>query len=361
MEHTISTDQHIINTLLLNASFIDNIGLMHGKMGISIFFFHLARQTKNQIYEDYAGELIDEIYEEITANTPVDFENGLAGIGWGIEYLVQNGFIEADTDEVLEEFDKRILHEFTYHFSDDINLTNGLTGFTAYFAMRLRNHVEERIIPQVVTDAFINLLSELQKQIPQLTQCYTHNQPGSTTDTDYFTIPALIILLSEIHIPATENFKNELVNNLANNFKNPENLFDKLFLCLAFLMFQKTYNPELSLNNKNFIEKTLEILTGQIINDDQTATTFQLSGGATGIAILYHCIFNLTQNIIYSQKAQVWAQKAFCFQSPCESVFAGFKPEDENTGFGFANGIAGLIMANSLIQDSLTSNIATHD
>jgi hypothetical protein len=39
MEHTISTDQHIINTLLLNASFIDNIGLMHGKMGISIFFF----------------------------------------------------------------------------------------------------------------------------------------------------------------------------------------------------------------------------------------------------------------------------------------------------------------------------------
>ena len=100
MEHTISTDQHIINTLLLNASFI-----MHGKMGITIFFFQLARQTKNQIYEDYAGELIDEIYEEITANTPVDFENGLAGIGWGIENLIENEFIEANTDKVLEELD----------------------------------------------------------------------------------------------------------------------------------------------------------------------------------------------------------------------------------------------------------------
>ena len=96
--------QPLINTLLLNASFIDNIGLMHGKMGISVYFFHLARSTRNKVYEEYAGELIDEIYEEIIVNTPVNFENGLAGIGWGIEYLVQNGFIEADTDEVLEDY-----------------------------------------------------------------------------------------------------------------------------------------------------------------------------------------------------------------------------------------------------------------
>ena len=96
MQSTIpfSRQQRITNTLLLNASFIGNLGLMHGKMGIAIYFFHLAQETKNQIYEDYAGELIDEIYDEISTTTPLDFENGLAGIGWGIEYLVQNGFIE---------------------------------------------------------------------------------------------------------------------------------------------------------------------------------------------------------------------------------------------------------------------------
>ena len=54
---------------------------MNGKMGIAIYFFHLSRETNNQIYEDYAGELVDEIYEEITSYTPVGFENGLAGIG----------------------------------------------------------------------------------------------------------------------------------------------------------------------------------------------------------------------------------------------------------------------------------------
>ena len=40
----ISTDQKIITALLLNASFIDNLGLVHGKMGISILFYHLPRK-----------------------------------------------------------------------------------------------------------------------------------------------------------------------------------------------------------------------------------------------------------------------------------------------------------------------------
>ncbi len=51
--------QPLINPLLLNASFIDNIGLMHGKMGISAFPFHLARSMRNKVFEEYAGELID--------------------------------------------------------------------------------------------------------------------------------------------------------------------------------------------------------------------------------------------------------------------------------------------------------------
>lgn len=98
----------IANVLLLNASFTNNLGLLNGKMGVAIFFFHYARYTGNKVYEQYAGELIDEIYEDIDLTTPVDFANGLTGIGWGIEYIVQNRFVEADTDEALEEIDSRV-------------------------------------------------------------------------------------------------------------------------------------------------------------------------------------------------------------------------------------------------------------
>ncbi len=128
--------QRIANQLFLNASFIDNIGLLNGKMGIAIFFYHYSRYTGNKIYGDYAGELIDEIYEEINTNTPVDFANGLTGIGWGIEYLVKSKFLEADTDEALSEIDNAI---YRSRINSPILINDGkdLFGYGLYYIMHL--------------------------------------------------------------------------------------------------------------------------------------------------------------------------------------------------------------------------------
>jgi len=166
----ITSGERITNALLLNASFIDNIGLMHGKAGISIYFYRLARATGNQIYEDYAGELIDEIYEEITDGTPWNFENGLAGIGWGIEYLVQNGFIEADTNEVLEEFDHRLFRQLIYNTPANIGLLNGLLGIGFYFLMRIKNkHSNDDSIRTLTNkQTLIHLVDELERRIKEM-------------------------------------------------------------------------------------------------------------------------------------------------------------------------------------------------
>lgn len=100
--------QRIANIMLVNSSFIPNLGLLNGKMGAAIFFYHYAKYTDNKVYDIYAGELIDEIYEEIGYLSSIEFANGLSGIAWGIEYLVQGGFLEADSDEILEEVDEKI-------------------------------------------------------------------------------------------------------------------------------------------------------------------------------------------------------------------------------------------------------------
>ena len=131
--------QRIANILLLNASFIDNPGLLNGKMGIAIFFYHFAKYTKNKIYENYAGELIDEIYEDINTSTPVNFENGLTGIGWGIEYLAGNNFVHADTDEALVEVDNSVYRNSLYRpFLLDSG--NDIFGYGLYYLIRLREH-----------------------------------------------------------------------------------------------------------------------------------------------------------------------------------------------------------------------------
>ncbi len=128
--------QCIANLLLLNASFVDNLGILNGKMGIAIFFYHYYRLSGNKIYEEYAGELIDEIYEDISPGTLVSFEDGLTGIGWGIEYLVRNGFVQADTDEALSEIDNAI---YRARINSPILINNGkeLFGYGHYYIKRL--------------------------------------------------------------------------------------------------------------------------------------------------------------------------------------------------------------------------------
>ena len=105
--------QQIADVLLMNGGFLSNPGLYSGEMGLVLFFAHYARYTQNNLYLEYAYGLMEKLQNRIHLETPIDFKQGLAGIGSAIEYLVQNGFFEADTDEILEDFDQRIF--FTYN------------------------------------------------------------------------------------------------------------------------------------------------------------------------------------------------------------------------------------------------------
>jgi hypothetical protein len=100
--------QLISNTLLINGSFLDNPGLYSGEMGLALFFSRYARFAQNELFSDYSFDLIEKIRNSIHQETPVNYKQGLAGIGSAIEYLVQNGYFKADTDIILEEIDDRI-------------------------------------------------------------------------------------------------------------------------------------------------------------------------------------------------------------------------------------------------------------
>lgn len=153
-------------------------GLMHGNIGICIFFYHLARNTSNPDYENIASDLLDKAFDNMNKSNGVDFENGLAGIGWGIEYLVQNNFVEGETDIILEEVDNAIFRALHEHRYSSFELTNDLTGYLFYLISRLKNKKEpfsgaQRInselfiltinkIDELVTSQFPTIVKELQ-------------------------------------------------------------------------------------------------------------------------------------------------------------------------------------------------------
>ncbi|HQG37243.1 MAG TPA: lanthionine synthetase LanC family protein [Bacteroidales bacterium] len=141
--------KRIANVLLINASFTDNLGLLNGKMGIAIFFYLYARYTNNKIFSDYAGDLIDEIYSEINESTSINFADGLMGIGWGIEYLVKNNFVEADTDEVLSDIDNAI---YKHRINSPLLLSTGCDFFDygLYYISRLKSSSENDDLKQLM-------------------------------------------------------------------------------------------------------------------------------------------------------------------------------------------------------------------
>lgn len=124
-------DREILTSLSMR-----DYSLMNGQMGCAIFFALLSRVSDNHWYEDFAGELLENICDNLTIHLPVNFGAGLCGIGWGIEFLKHRGFIEDDTDEILSEIDSAVM-ERDIRRINDASLETGLFGIHAYVASRV--------------------------------------------------------------------------------------------------------------------------------------------------------------------------------------------------------------------------------
>lgn len=147
--------------LTINGSYLNDLGLFHGKMGIVLFFSELAHASQNSAYEDLASNLLGEIYEEIHYDLPINLENGLCGIGWGIEYLVQHGLMEGDTDEILSDIDQKVM-EINPLRMKDFCFRRGLGGIACYVLARLNASRQSKTLP--FDDDYLNILQEAMSQ-----------------------------------------------------------------------------------------------------------------------------------------------------------------------------------------------------
>jgi lantibiotic modifying enzyme len=338
--------ERITNTLLLNSSFIDNIGLMHGKMGIAICFFHLAHETDNKIYEDYAGELIDEIYEEISIRTSCDFENGLAGIGWGIEYLVENGFIEADTDEVLEEFDNRIIHEIDYHAPDDAGILQGISGYILYFIKRIKRGSKKK---PALKRALLKAVLLLQKIINRNDTDFNNlwDEPEKF-DIIWNYTSVLWILAELIHTGIYKKETDQIIVKLLLILKGHHNLpqlqSHRLLLILSIEKLRLMGDE--SLFDRDLAELSKQ-LTAEIkrekISEELEANSASLQHGTSGVSLIYQQLFLLTHIPFYENESSYW--KSNIIELPeSDQGYAGFfiDKKNEAKAFGMLNGLAGI-------------------
>lgn len=161
-----------INVLLIaeilkaNLSNVPNQGLLHGNIGISIFFSHIYRHTKDAEYEVIAAKLLDVIFESINNTISNNFEDGLAGIGWGLEYLIKNKFVKGNIDETLEEVDDRIYKFLNENNHTTFELSTGLTGYLFYIISRLNGEkIKQSRTQKINTYLLIHVINRIDELV----------------------------------------------------------------------------------------------------------------------------------------------------------------------------------------------------
>ena len=104
----IHTDITKLTDYMLNdVCSITGFGLYNGKLGISLALFESSRYLADETLEEQAFELFQKSL--LIKTEDVSFENGLAGVGWALLYLIENKFIDADFDDIfIKEYEQLI-------------------------------------------------------------------------------------------------------------------------------------------------------------------------------------------------------------------------------------------------------------
>ena len=373
----------ITEVLMLNASFMDNIGFLNGKMGVSIFFFNLSRWTNNGLYEAYANGLIEEIQEEINHTTPVGFSNGLSGIGFGIEHLIQKGFINADPDEVLEEIDHAMFIQLVFNTPGNIGLSNGLIGMGTYLLKRIKNPISNdgNISTLKNKQTLIHLIDELDRKtqnigdiikesqfVPKERQTGTNVSNMQDIKSAKFDIlwdyPILIWFLVDLHDQNIFNFKLEklmerVMAPLLDEENWPTRECNRLLLALSIKQFEQyiclsgnygsdknkvRFDVHKDINPKilgNICSKLLSGIDRKDLRSGLIYDNATIRHGYFGIAWLYTKLHAFTKDVHHWKESRYWHQKGVDLWQKMDGR-PGMDTKNHDGPLGLLEGLSGI-------------------
>lgn len=329
--------QRIANCLLLNASFVENTGLLNGKLGISLFFFRMSDLTDHKYYADYAWELLEETCDSLNQNTSTDFENGLAGIGWGIEFLAQNGFIDPNTNSILQDFDSKLLQLINQKDNGLQVIDTGL-----YFLQRLKNPTLTSKNRLLIHDGLKELIGLLDHKIQDIKLLAKEPEQWSLI------WPFAIVIWFLGHINALKielNKSSDLINTVLKHLSEPGNLPKKHTYKLLLSYTLACLSPHFKKDN---IINLLRVERGNIESELEPDNSFILRG-TSGISWLYKKYFELTGDLLIKKELSHWSSKVLAVDE-VENGLAGYKVASNHHPalFTLIEGITGIGLVSTI-------------
>jgi hypothetical protein len=175
-------------------------GLFNGLTGISMCYFILSRITGQQHHRKTALRYLGQVQQSIPAINDLGFAEGLAGIGWAVEWLVQQDYVKANTDTVLADLDDTIYTAVIFSSDVSLSLEDGVIGKALYFLYRMQNRGENKRRYRMVCnlECLVLLSEEIAEKITESISNIEDGDSQNIRNTDLTEIARSLILLLRI-------------------------------------------------------------------------------------------------------------------------------------------------------------------
>lgn len=356
----------------LNTSSKTSLNLMEGKTGEILFWAYYSKYKKNAAAKNKITSILSDVFDEIKNGfKDPTFCSGLAGIGWTVEHLVQNGFIKADTNKIIGSLDDFLYSYLLFYIrAGNYDYLHGALGIGMYYINRSSNPKTQEYL--------IEMVNELEKQSTRINQGIAWNvKLAPDSDMRGYNlsmshgISGIIVILSRLYkLGICKEKVSELVTGavtylLQNKQKDTSLYLFPRWVCetetetnkggrLAWCYYDMgiaiaLWQAGLLFNNEKWKNEAIEtLLHTTIITDikESGACDAGLCHGTAGIAHIYHRMYSYTNIDAFKKSSIFWFEQSLKMAS-YEDGLAGYKAYrgDWVNDYGLLDGISGIGLA----------------
>lgn len=122
--------QKILHHVILHSFDEKAKGLLVGRMGMVVALYLVGRESGKIACLNLADRILETIVEHLDKGQSFCFSSGLCGIGWGIDFLLHEHFIDGNPEEICENLNATIMQVNPEKL--DYSLAYGLEGLLHY-------------------------------------------------------------------------------------------------------------------------------------------------------------------------------------------------------------------------------------
>lgn len=377
-----------------NVETVSNLGVLDGLSGNMLFQFYYARLLNSDIHADLGTFLIAKglkmINEGFGSST---YCSGIAGMGWTLDHLKQEGFIEIDNDAILCEFDSFMYQTMCNEMqAGNFDFLHGAMGYSFYFLNRYTNtesaELRRKYKDYILT--FVDLLGNLGEKDNEKLKW---RSPFDATGTKVYNlglahgITSIVNFLGRLHY--FDDFKNETkellqggINYLMSKMDqdNPNSFCvfpswesidgtsskkSRLAWCYGDLGVGATLWKISKILNDRSLEsaalQTFRHAANRKTREQTNVIDATICHGAFGNALIFNQIYRQTKEKILGETSMFWMHEGLMMATYPDG-YAGYKHYEGignlQPSLNLLMGIAGIGLA---IIDHLTESSASWD